>query len=102
MLMIYYNAYTYHVSTWCWCPFLQARKSQHMGTEFKGLHVDKVLHTYITRTHLHLVSWLEMIGTLPLFSLYAFAARSRKTLPLAFTSLSTQLTFPELGQQALG
>jgi len=43
-----------------------------------------------------------MIRTLlPLFSLYAFAAQSGKKLPLAFTLLGTQMTFPELGQQAL-
>lgn len=100
--MIYYNAYTYHVPTRCWWPFLQVRKSQNMGTDFKALHVDKVWHMYITQTHLHLVLRLGMIGTLPLFSLYAFAAWSGKMLPLAFTSLGTELTFPELGQQALG
>jgi len=73
-----------------------------MGTEFKSLHVDKVLHMYITQTDLHLVPRSGMTGTLPLFSLYDFAAWSGKTLPLAFKSLGTQLTFPELGRQALG
>jgi hypothetical protein len=73
-----------------------------MDTGFNSLHVDMVLYMYINQTHLHLGSWVAMSGALPLLFLHAFVAESGNMSRHAFTSLGTQLTFPELGHQVLG